>query len=214
MFPQHGSRADCKALDKSNRFWQHQVLNKSNLFPQHDCRADCQVLDISNGGACQVIYKSNLFGLAGSTAAEQLSSSKKTKLSWKATCQVLQQQSSGAACQILNRSNYSWSTAAEQPSKLKTNEKHLPSTAAEQTAKFLTNQTYSDNTAAEQLPSFKQVKFISTARLQSRLSSSKHQQWRGLSSYIQIKLILEAQLRNSCHVLRKSNLPGKPHVKL
>ena len=58
---QHGCRADCKVLDKSNVFWQHQVLNKSNLFPQHGCRADCQLLNISNGGACHVIYISNLF---------------------------------------------------------------------------------------------------------------------------------------------------------
>ena len=35
----------------------------------------------------------------------------------------------------------------------------------------------------------------------------------GLSSYIQIKLILAAQLRNSCQVLRKPNLAGKPPVK-
>ena len=68
------------------------------------------------------------------------------------------------------------------------------------------------------MPSFKQLKFIFTARLQSRLSISKHQQWRGLSSYIQIKLILTAQLRNrtsskkiklswkaTCQVKHKSN---------
>ena len=62
-------------------------------------------------------------------------------------------------------------------------------------------------------PSFRQIKFIFTARLQSRLSSPKHQQLRSLSIYIQIKLILAAQLRNSCQVLRKPNLAGKPPVK-
>ena len=79
---------------------------------------------------------------SGSTAAEQLSSSKKTKLSWKATCQVL------------NKSNWFPQHGCRTASQV-ANNKFIP-----------TALWYSS------LPSFRQIILILAAQLRSSLPST------------------------------------------
>ena len=125
-----------------------QVLNKSNLCPQHGYRADCQVPNISNGGACQVIYKSNL--------------------SWQDSC--------GTAVKFLENQTYLEShLSSSKPIKLSSTARLRSSPRSYKQIKHVSPARLQSRLQSSRqikliltAPSFKQIKFISTARLQGQ----------------------------------------------